>query len=536
MDKKTLTGFVLIFLVLIVFNMTAINPDKTKVEETLPASGPESHEPAAEAYDEDFQDQKSEVLEAKIQEKITQTIENNVVKLEVVNIGGAIQGITLKQYRHAFPLSAFFAPNELNAQPYLFTEELRESDNGKELLAQYNNLSVRKIIDLGEKNQAKIKTYITNIGTSPVSHRFQIDNFKIQIEDVNEIIESARDKGFLEYSYSINNEITRVNNAFKFSARNDKTISGNINWLGFRDRYYAIVAKPKYDADTVRIESLDRKTLRMSILTGIINLDPGESVDFETSLYIGPQDMQKMADYDEGYEQITAFMSFAPLNYISKMIIRIMDFLHSFIPNWGICIIMIGLLVNGLMYPMTLKSMSSMKKMQSLQPELNKLKERYKNNPQRLNKEMMELYKEHQVNPLGGCLPMLLQLPIFFAIFQALWRTVHLKGAQFLWIEDLSMPDRLVLLPFKIPIINVEYINILPIIIIVLMSIQQKLSSKNMVATDPNQAAQQKMMTIFLPVFIGILFYNFASGMTLYFMTFYIFSITTQLKIAKMKI
>ena len=148
---------------------------------------------------------------------------------------------------------------------------------------------------------------------------------------------------------------------------------------------------------------------------------------------------------------------------------------------------------------------------------------------------MMELYKEHKINPLGGCLPMLLQIPFFIGVFQALWRSVYLKGAKFLWIQDLSMPDRLFKLPQKIPILNVEYFNILPIILIALMFFQQKMSSKNMATTDPNQLAQQKMMQFFLPVFIGILFYNFASGLALYFMTFYLFSTTTQWRMSKAK-
>ncbi len=177
--------------------------------------------------------------------------------------------------------------------------------------------------------------------------------------------------------------------------------------------------------------------------------------------------------------------------------------------------------------------MSATKKMQAVQPKITKIRDQHKNNPQKLNKEMMDMYKEHGVNPLGGCLPMLLQMPIFIAVYQAMWRSVNLKGATFLWITDLSMPDKLFKLPFKIPIINVEYFNILPIMMTVLMFFQLKLSSRNMNITDPNQASQQKIMQSFFPLFMGVIFYKFASGLALYFITFYLFSIMTQWKMSK---
>jgi YidC/Oxa1 family membrane protein insertase len=151
-----------------------------------------------------------------------------------------------------------------------------------------------------------------------------------------------------------------------------------------------------------------------------------------------------------------------------------------------------------------------------------------------MNKEMMELYKEHKVNPVGGCLPMLLQMPVFIGLYQVLWRSVSFKGAKFLWIQDLSLPDRLFKLPVSLPILG-SYFNLLPVVMVVVMFFQQKITSKNMVMTDPAQVAQQKMMTTILPFFLGFIFYNFASGLTLYFTMFYLFSTFTQWKMSKQK-
>lgn len=169
-----------------------------------------------------------------------------------------------------------------------------------------------------------------------------------------------------------------------------------------------------------------------------------------------------------------------------------------------------------------------MKEMQVLQPKIEALRKAYKDNPQRMNKEIMELYKEHKVNPFGGCLPLLLQMPIFFALYQALMRSIALKGASFLWIKDLSEPDRLFMLPFSIPVLGNE-INILPIVMAIGMFAQQKISMSQ--AATGTSADQQKMMMILMPLMFGLIFYHMPSGLVLYWfvnsalMLFYQFKI-----------
>ena len=146
----------------------------------------------------------------------------------------------------------------------------------------------------------------------------------------------------------------------------------------------------------------------------------------------------------------------------------------------------------------------------------------------------MELYKEHKINPFGGCLPFLLQMPIFIGLYQVLWRSIYLKGSGFLWIKDLSAPDRLFILPFSLPFLGNE-VNILPILVAIVMFFQQKVTSEGMTYSDPNMQTQQKMMGTLLPVFLGFVFYKFSSGLSLYFITFYLLSTLTQLKMSKVK-
>jgi YidC/Oxa1 family membrane protein insertase len=173
-----------------------------------------------------------------------------------------------------------------------------------------------------------------------------------------------------------------------------------------------------------------------------------------------------------------------------------------------------------------------MKKLQALSPKTKELQEKYKSNPEKLNKEIVELYRVNQVNPLSGCLPMLIQMPIFVGLYQVLWRTIYFKGQSFLWIKDLSLPDHTIKLPFMMPLVG-EYINILPILMVGIMALQQNMNLKTMVATTPDQASQQKMIAIFLPFLIGFIFYNMASGLNLYFVVFYIFSTFSQWHVSK---
>jgi YidC/Oxa1 family membrane protein insertase len=171
--------------------------------------------------------------------------------------------------------------------------------------------------------------------------------------------------------------------------------------------------------------------------------------------------------------------------------------------------------------------------MQEVQPKIKALQERYKNDPQKLNTEMVEIYRREKINPFGGCLPFLIQMPFFMALYQILWRAQYFQGQGFLWIKDLSQPDRLIIFPFYLPLMGNEF-NILPILTGSIMFLQQKISSKNIIVADEQQAMQQKMMMYILPVMMTCMFYRFASSWAIYFLVFYILSTATQWKIAQL--
>ncbi len=218
-----------------------------------------------------------------------------------------------------------------------------------------------------------------------------------------------------------------------------------------------------------------------------------------------------ISEFEHSSEQIIHYGFF---DTVSKMLLGVLRAINKVFKNWGVTLIVFSVLVFVVLSPLSIKSFSSMKKMQELQPEIEALKNKFKDSPQKLNKELMNLYKEKKINPFGGCLPVLLQMPIFVSLFQLLMRFVDLKGAKFLWISDLSAPDRVFVFSKSLPVIGNE-VNLLPIIMIITMLIQQKITTFKQ-ASAQETAQQQKMMSLIMSVFFGIIFYHMPSGLVLY--------------------
>jgi YidC/Oxa1 family membrane protein insertase len=288
-----------------------------------------------------------------------------------------------------------------------------------------------------------------------------------------------------------------------------KAEQDKIKFIGFRDQYFGAIAEPsKLNAvgyiskDTGQLSEVGLNVQSESILSK-------DQTGHLFKAYIGPQDINLLSSINPEWPSIIHFGTF---DFISQILIQGLNFLYKLVNNWGVAIILLSVLVYLLLYPLSSKQMRSMKEMQLLQPKVEELRKAFKDNPQKMNKEIMELYREHKVNPLGGCLPLLLQMPIFFALYNALMRSIVLKGATFLWIKDLSEPDRLLSLPKGLPVIGGE-LNILPIIMAIGMFLQQKISLAN---TRGEAAEQQKIMLIVMPVMFGLIFYRMPSGLVLY--------------------
>ena len=292
------------------------------------------------------------------------------------------------------------------------------------------------------------------------------------------------------------------------NARKTLEIPG-VKFLSLRDKYFCAIIEPSsagYSGFVRKINSQESE-LGIDKVGLVINATTTSLEKFH--IYLGPQDLHTINKLQPTWSSVIYYGTF---DIISQVLIQLLEFLNRLVHNWGLAIVILSLLVYFLLYPLSIKQMRSMKEMQVLQPKIEELRKTYKDNPQKLNKEIMALYKEHKVNPFGGCLPLLLQMPIFFALYQALMRSVALKGASFLWIKDLSEPDRLFLLPASIPVLGNEF-NILPIVMAIGMFIQQKLSGASATGAA---AEQQKMMLFIMPIMFGLIFYHMPAGLVLY--------------------
>jgi len=464
-----------------------------------------------------------------IAEKI-EIIENGHLLVEFSNIGGKIKGITLGKYAYKFSLTDILSIG--GYEGVQFTQRL--IPNGIVYTFRDENIQILKTFTvIDDQGIISADLSIKNLSAQARSPEILVNNFVIDSSLMSEKLDNHPEIALLEYSISQNGQIKRKDNAYKFSTKENSSSRGDIDWIGYRTRYYCFLLKPTFSTNSTMAQYIDPKRLRLSTSTGSKKLGASEAADFNFIIYAGTQDIESLIGSNVGFEKIVSYSRFLIFDFVSKYSVKLLNFIHRFIPSWGFSIILLGIFVYLLMYPLTMSGMTSMKRMQALQPKMVQLREQNKNNPQKLNKEMMELYKKYKVNPFGGCLPFILQMPIFIGLYQALWRSVSFKGASFLWIKDLSEPDRLFIFPFDLPILGNE-LNILPILMIGIMVIQQKLSSKNMMSSDPNQIMQQKIMTTIFPVFIGFIFYKFSSGLTLYFTVFYVLSTFTQWKMSKM--
>lgn len=238
---------------------------------------------------------------------------------------------------------------------------------------------------------------------------------------------------------------------------------------------------------------------------------PDSQGRIDAQLYIGPRDFFYLRD--AGFSD--AFRV-GILGQIGLILLMIITSLASVTKSYGVAIILFAVGITSMMAPFTLMGYRSMKKMQELKPKMDAITAKYKNDPTKANKEMFALYREHKVSPMSGCLPMLLQMPVFIALFQALSHFIQLRGKEFLWIHDLSMPDRLALLPFSIPILGNE-LNILPIVMAFAMFFQSRLTQVAMPSSETNPTS--KMMSgPMMSVIFGFMFYHFPSGLVLYWM------------------
>ncbi|MDD5439434.1 MAG: membrane protein insertase YidC [Candidatus Omnitrophica bacterium] len=534
MEKRVILAFVLSVCVVLVFQNLLTPPKKNSAPLINQAKVPEQQviqnktAPKVTAIPSAAQTTAQAI--ALPANEIETKIETDRFILTFSNIGGTLKKVILKEYNAllikipesetgifgmtmpAFdiPLDrvAFHVSQENNKVIYTFEKP-------------GSNIRIRKEFKCYNYNDyIELQINVDNSASAPVEIGYELTG-PSHIQPVSTV--SGRD--FIELDADVDGKVIRKSSV----KAGGETYTGIISWIGLKNLYYCFTLKPHNAVESVTFTQNPARKLSTDILLKRRSIEPNTSLHDDYLIYIGPLIKKRISGLNAGMEGIINYGFFGPF---TVGILILLGWINMAVHNWGVAIIVVTIIINIILFPLTKKSFVSMQKMQELQPHMEKLRQMHKDNPQKLNKEIMELYKQYNVNPFGGCLPMLLQLPIFFGFYQALVHSLELKDARFLWIKDLSGPDALFTFSQPLPFLGDKF-NILPLITLVVMVVQQKVSTASQGQLSPEMAQQQKIMAIFFPIFFGFILYNFPSGLVVYWLTNSILMTGEQLMLRK---
>ncbi len=448
-----------------------------------------------------------------------------------------------------------------------YKESLEKDSANKELISSANKLGTALLNFTGDEaseisnavftTDFSGKTLYVRDGSQPVSFfwqstsglliekrfTFYADNYKIKLDvilknlsdqpvDDDLIVSMTNSPPGDTRQFSFEGPFAFIDNKLKDidikKLEKENMFPGNIDWAGITDQYFMTVLVPESSSDAAIKVSLDQKNnlLDVQYVQKTKALQPGAQKQFEYSLFLGPKRMSVLKAAGGNLDKAINFGFF---DVIAKPCLWLMDYIYEhLIPNYGIAIILLTLLFKIIFWPLGTKSYKSMAEMKKLQPLMVEIRQKYKEDKKKMNEEIMGLYKTYKVNPMSGCLPMVVQIPVFFAFYRMLYGAIELRHAPFFWwVTDLSAPDRLFTFNFSIPMMTPPCgIPVLTIIMGATMFLQQRLSPP---PGDPSQAKFMMMM----PLIFTVIFVNFPAGLVLYWLTNNILSISQQYYITK---
>ncbi|MCE9624895.1 MAG: membrane protein insertase YidC [Deltaproteobacteria bacterium] len=384
-----------------------------------------------------------------------------------------------------FPGQAPVQPNYTLAQP---------AGNALNYQAQVGDIALQEKLEfLPTEYTLQISLVLENRGTNPAALS---PGLRLEVEQ-----SPPSQKGFLIFKeapnfkfpvYRVGTGVKRQHNVQKLGAFQEEV--GEISWAGLEDHYFLRMMLARNVSAQNRVAyGNNGNAVFTQLQYGPESLAPGQKREYQFTLYFGPKDPALLKKFGEA--QLDKAVDYGWFGFIALPILTVLKLFYSFLHNWGLAIIALTLLIKLLLHPLTRKSMQSMKAMQTLQPQLQKLREKYADDREQLNLQTMDLFKTHKVNPMGGCLPMLIQMPIYIALYKVLYNATDLYHAPFFaFYHDLSAPD-----PYYV----------LPILLGIFMVLQQKMTPST---ADP---AQAKMMMI-MPVMFSLFMIFLPLGLVLY--------------------
>ena len=360
-------------------------------------------------------------------------------------------------------------------------------------------------------NVELIKTYVFHRGHYGIDVKHEVRNKGNVAISPSVYMQLTRDDGKVASDSAFYNTFTgpaAYTEAEKFQKIDNDTdlpSQSNEGWIAMLQHYFLTAWVPQQDINReLYTRQLDKHLYAIGSIVAVGEVAPGAEKVVDSTLYVGPQDQRRLEYIAPNLDLV---VDYGWLTFLAKPIYWLLAFLQGLVGNWGWAIVLLTVLVKAILYPISAAGYKSMARMRDVAPRMKAIQEKYGNDKQALNQAMMELYRREKINPAGGCFPILLQIPVFLALYWVLLATVELRGASWLlWVNDLASPD-----PYLI----------LPLLMVATMIIQMKISPR---PTDPTQA---KVMMI-MPVVFGVMFFFFASGLVLYWLTNNVLSIWQQ--------
>jgi len=517
-DKRTITALLLITVLIFVYTMltkrttkpqeNAVQTEEKKIE---PKKGEESQKnEIVDAGESKGEKVVAETTETPHEEKMIK-VRTKLFSVEFSTLGATLQDMQLLNYPGEGDKPVQLIPEGGNPLALSILEEGKTVD-----LSQFPTICERDSIDLTSGVKDSLVFYYVKNDTTFLKKVFIFtpDSYiiNLHIEFPKKVKHSLRlsfDTGLASTEKDKRDELAYTffvamfgdhfeRSGLKKVKEEKSSIEGRINWTGITSKYFLFFVMPE-DTIIKKVSQwkIEKKKIGISVSTGDI-----ESADF--SLYFGPLDYNLLKKMGNGLEQ-SVYFGWQWIAPISKVIFFIFIGIHKVIANYGIVIIIFSTIMMVVFFPLTIRSFSSMRRMQKLQPKMEAIRKKFKDDPKKMNAEIMKLYSQNKVNPVGGCLPLIFQMPVFFALYAVLRSTIELRRTPFVfWISDLSMKD-----PFYV----------LPILMGIAMFFQQKFT-----VTDP----KQKAMTYFMPIFLVFIFSRLPSGIVLYWLVYNLLSIAQQ--------
>jgi YidC/Oxa1 family membrane protein insertase len=305
--------------------------------------------------------------------------------------------------------------------------------------------------------------------------------------------------------------------------------AGNVVWVAAHNQFFSLAVMPDKPAESLVMRKISLPLVETNApapfgyQTALVypgqSLAPNQSIEHRVSVFAGPKEYQTLARLNERFTNIDLIMGYSGFfGFFAKALLLTMNWLHAtlYLP-YGLAIVAITVLIKAIFWPLTASSTRSMKRMQALQPQMQAIKDKYKDDPMKMNRKTMEFMKENKVSPLGGCLPMVLQIPIFFGFYRMIQSAIELRGAHFLWVPDLSQSDTLFVIPSlaSVPIFGVPGVG-LPFNLLPLLMGATMLWQSHLTPASPSMDQTQAKMMRYMPLIFMVGLYNFSAGLTLY--------------------